>query len=34
MNSLDTHLGEDEFTLERFPLTFASPDTENEGYLS
>lgn len=28
--SLDSHLGKDEFTLERFSLSFPSPDTQNE----
>lgn len=29
-NGLDSHLGKDKFTLEKFALTFASPDTQNQ----
>jgi len=29
-NSLDSHLGKDKLTLERFSLSLASPDTKNE----
>lgn len=30
---LDSHLGKDELTLERFTLTFASPNTQDQGNL-
>jgi len=29
----DAHLGEDKLALEGFPLTFASPDTQDQGNL-